>query len=246
MKEVRYIEFDKYLNNELSGAAIESFEKKLESNADFKQEFEIYKALENSLTSKFKSEKEEQELRNTLSNLGSKFIKDKEPVKKETKVISLMRYRNLMVAASIALLVGLFLFNNENPVYSDFSNHNSLELVVRSEHNEVVIKAQEAFNSENYEVALQQLTLLATKNKNDIEIELYKAICYLEINMYADADIIFDEISSGNSAFTNTAMWYKALSMLKQEQFEACKYVLQTIPKSAEEYKQAEKLLRKL
>ena len=246
MKEDSYILFDKYLNNELSDSELTSFEEQLNLDTDFKQEFEIYTALETSLNSKFGNEQEEKELRNTLSNLGSKYIKAENSTKKKGKIISLLNYKQYMVAASIALLIGFFLFNNGAPVYSDFSNHNTLELVVRSENSEAVIKAQEAFNSKNYEVALEQLTVLSATNKNDAEIELYKGICFLELNNYVEADIIFDIVSSGKSAFVHTASWYKALSMLKQEQFEACKYVLQTIPESADEYKQAKKLLRKL
>jgi len=244
MKEEIYITFDNYLNNKLSDLEVTSFEEKLKSDTDFKQEFEIYKALETSLASKFENEKEEMALKKTLSNLGSKYIKPEDVVKKKGKLISLFNYKQLMVAASIAFLIGLFLFNNGNPVYSDFASHNSLELVVRGGNNDTLLKAGKAFNSKNYKEALHYLTILS--NTNNTEIELYKGICYLELNVFVEADIIFDKISSGNSAFANTAMWYKALSMLKQGQFEACKYVLQTIPESADEYKQAKKLLRKL
>jgi len=246
MKEDHYITFDNYLNNELSGAELASFEEQLNSDADFKQEFEIYKAIESSLSSKFENEEEEKALRNTLSKLGSTHIKQENSTKKKGKVISFLNYKKLMVAASIALLIGFFLFNNGEPVYSDFSNHQALELVVRSDNNEAVVKAQEAFNSKNYKAALKQLTILSETTKNDAEIELYKGICFLELDNYVEADVIFDEISSGKSVFANTASWYKALSMLKQQQFEACKYVLQRIPESADEYNKAQKLLKKL
>ncbi len=246
MEENNYILFDNYLNKELSASELISFEEKLQSHADFKQEFEIYKALETSLASKFKNEEAEKELRNTISKLGSKYIKSEKSTKNKGKLISLFNYKKLMVAASIALIIGFFLFNNGEPVYADFSNHKNLELVVRGDNNEAFIKAQDAFNSKNYKEALEQLTILSETNSNDTEIELYKGICYLELNIYVEADVLFDALSSGDSAFVNTATWYKALSMLKQEQFEACKYVLKTIPESADEYKQAQKLLKKL
>lgn len=244
MKEERYILFDNYLNKELSASELISFEEKLNSDDDFKQEFKIYKALETSLASKFENKEKEIALRKTLTNLGSEYIKPENSAKRKGKLISLFNHKQLMVAASVALLIGFFLFNNGEPVYSNFSNHNSLELVVRGENNDTVINAEKAFNSKNYKEALNYLMQLS--NSNDTEIELHKGICFLELNLYADGDIIFDKISNGNSAFKNTATWYKALSMLKQEQFEACKHALKTIPKSAEEYKQAKKLLRKL
>tara|TARA_R110001583_G_scaffold52804_1_gene163532 strand:- start:960 stop:1706 length:747 start_codon:yes stop_codon:yes gene_type:complete len=248
MEELRYIEFDKFLNNELTKTEKISFEERLQSDDDFKQKFEIYKALETSLSSKYENEEAEKELRNTLSQLGTKFIKEEntKTKTKETKVISLMRYRKLMVAASIALLIGFFLFKNGNPVYSDFSKHANLDLVVRGDTNEAITKAETAFNSKNYNEALKQLTILSEEFPNDVEIQLYKGISLLELNNYAEAEAIFNNISKGNSALVTKATWYKALSLLKQEQFEACKEVLKTIPESADEFEQAKKLLRKL
>jgi tetratricopeptide (TPR) repeat protein len=249
MEELRYIEFDKFLNNELTDTELKAFEEKLQSDADFKQEFEIYKALETSLSSKYENEEAEKELRNTLSQLGSKYITDKTKTKtkaKETKVISLFNYRKLLVAASIALLIGFFIFKNGNPVYSDFSNHNSLELVVRGNNNETITKAEEAFNTKNYKTAFAQLTILEEQLPNDVEIQLYKGICLIEMDKFTHAETIFNKISKGNSAYKHKATWYKALSLLKQEKFEDCKQVLKTIPESAEEFEQAKKLLKKL
>ncbi|WP_457610082.1 tetratricopeptide repeat protein [Lutibacter sp.] len=246
MKEEKYIVFDKYLTNELTQEALTSFEEKLQSDANFKQEFEIYKALNSSLSSKFENEEEEKKLRDTLSNLGKTYLTEEKANKKKGKVISLINYKQLMVAASIALLIGFFIFKDGNPVYNDFSNHTPLELVVRSENNTATMKAEEAFNSKNYKEAFKQLSILANKNPNDTEIQLYKGISLLELNEYAKAEAIFNKISSGNSSFSNTAKWYKALVFLKQGKLEKCKKVLKTIPESAEEYKQAKKLLRKL
>ncbi len=246
MKEEKYIVFDKYLTHELTQAALTSFEEKLQSDANFKQEFEIYKTLNSSLSSKFENEEEEKRLRNTLSNLGTTYLAEEKSNKKKGEIISLINYKQLMVAASIALLIGFFIFKDGNPVYNDFSNHTPLELVVRGENNTATIKAEEAFNSKNYKEAFKQLSILANKNPNDTEIQLYKGISLLELNKYAEAEAIFNKISSGNSSFSNTAKWYKALVFLKQGKLEKCKKALKTIPKSAEEYKQAKKLLRKL
>ena len=246
MQEERYIKFEQYLNHELSKEALKAFEEELKSNADFKDDFEIYIALESSLGSKFKNEEEEKKLRKTLADLGSRHIKQHENDKKETKIIPLFRYRNLMVAASIALLIGFFIFNNGNPVYGDFAKHNTLELVVRGENNEAISLAEAAFNSKNYEEALKQLTILSNSYPNDPEINLYLGICQLELNNYVEAAIVFNEIIEGNSVYESKAIWYKALNFLKQKKFKESKEVLKTIPESAEEYPQAKKLLKKL
>lgn len=242
MEELRYIEFDNYLSNKLVEEELTSFKKRLQSDTDFKKEFEIYKALNSSLSSKFKNEKGEKALRNTLSNLGSKYIKEE----KKGKVISMKRLRPLMVAASIALLIGFFLFNNGNPTYSDFSKHNNLEIVVRGDSNDTKLKAEKSFNSKDFSGALKQLTILYNEYPNDVEIQLYKGISLLELNNYSEAETLFETISNGNSVFAPKATWYKALNYLKQEKFENCKRVLQTIPESADEYELAEKLLGEL
>ena len=246
MEEFKYIEFENYLKNELTEIEKKAFELKLKSDVDFKQEFEIYKALNNSLSSKFSNEKDEQALRSTLTNLGNQFIKEPKSSKKKTKVISLFNYKKLMVAASIALLIGFFIFKNENPTYSDFANHSNLEFTVRGDNNKTIKTAETAFNTQNYTTAFAQLTVLEKEFPNDIEIQLYKAICLLELDKFSQADVIFEKISTGDSAFSTKATWYKALSLLKQEKFEACKNTLKTIPESAEEYKMAKKLLNKL
>ncbi|MCF6180516.1 hypothetical protein [Lutibacter sp.] len=244
MKEDRYILFENYLTNKLSNTELQSFEKKLEKDTDFKQEFEIYKNLNTSLKSKFENEESEIALKKTLNNLGSQFIKHNKS--KKQKVISLFNYKSLMIAASIALLVSLFIFKNGKPVYSDFSNHNALEIVVRGENNGTVVKAENAFNSKNYKEALQQLTILSNTYPNDTEIKLYQGISNLELGNYTNAETIFNKISEGNSAFATTATWYKALNYLKQKEFKKCKEVLKTIPKSADKFGQAKKLLNKL
>lgn len=247
MQQERYIRFDQYLNNELSKEELKSFEEELKSDADFKENFDIYVALESSLASKFENEEETLALRKTLSDLGSHYIKQGGNNKKEPKVISLFRYRNLMVAASIAVLIGFFLFNNgRSPVYGDFAQHNPLELVVRGDNNEAVSKAEAAFNAKNYEEALKQLTILAGDYPNDAEISLYLGISHLELNHYAEAETIFNAVSEGNSALATKAVWYKALTFLKQKKLNECKEVLKTIPESAEEYPQAKRLLKKL
>ena len=181
-----------------------------------------------------------------MTNLGTQFIKEEVSTKKKSKVITLFNYKKLMVAASIAILISFFIFKNGNPVYSDFANHTNLEFTVRGDNNQTITNAETAFNAKNYKTAFAQLTVLEAQFPNDIEIQLYKGICLLEMDKFSQAETIFETISRGNSAFLTKATWYKALSYLKQEQFEACKNTLKTIPESAEEYTQAKKLLRKL
>jgi hypothetical protein len=244
MEEKKYILFDKYLNNELTAEEKNSFEEELSTDLNLKNEFDLYTEVEHSLGTKFENAKQEAALKETLTSLGNKYIQAKTEPK--SKVIPLFKYRKLMVAASIALLIGFFVFNPSKPSYSDFANYPTLQLVERSENSTALQKAEEAFNNKNYKTAFAQFTILEEQFPKDIELQLYKGVCLVELEKYSQAETIFTTIISGNSAFKNTAKWYQALSLLKQEQFEASKAMLQTITEDAEEFEQAQKLLRKL
>jgi len=64
------------------------------------------------------------------------------------------------------------------------------------------------------------------------------------MNHLADANL--NSLISGTSAYKNKALWYLALSKFKQENRDACILLLKQIPESADDYKQAQKLLNKL
>ena len=55
-----------------------------------------------------------------------------------------------------------------------------------------------------------------------------------------------DGIIRLKSIYKNKAIWYLALSKLKQKDFTACKEILLTLPKSSEDYDNAQKILNKL
>ncbi|MFT5891542.1 MAG: hypothetical protein ACI9Y7_001646, partial [Dokdonia sp.] len=68
----------------------------------------------------------------------------------------------------------------------------------------------------------------------------------VEIENYADAEQIFVNLSTGNSVFKYKAQWYNALNFLKQGDTDRCKQILQDLPQEAENYKNAQELLKKL
>ncbi len=59
-------------------------------------------------------------------------------------------------------------------------------------------------------------------------------------------DSVLEELSEGKSIYLNKACWVDALSLLKQEHYEQCAMMLKTIPEIAEDYDNAQQLLKKL
>jgi TolA-binding protein len=247
MKDVDYLDIEKYLQGELSDDELQMFNKRLNSEVDFAKEVALYEDINKTLTSRAVHRDEENKLRKTLKNLSKE--QDSKPTsetKKEVKVFRLKSYTKFLVAASIVLFLGVLIFKNGQPSFNNFSNYDNLELVVRGDSDKSLIKAQEAFNSKDYKTAADELSNLVKKYRTKIELQLYLAISLIEIDKFELAEKILDKIIKGKSVYVNKATWHLALSKLKQKDYEACKMVLKTISKDADEYKEALKLLEKL
>ncbi len=254
MENFNYLEIDKYLNGELTEKELMTFREKLKTDTDFANEVKLYQEIESKLTSKMSNQKEENDLRNTLEDLSLVFSEkegktksEKQKVKKqESKVFSLKRYSKYMVAASIILIATILWKNSINPIYSDFANHESIDLVVRGNSDKNLINAQDAFNSKDFVTAEKELRTLLYLDRTKVELQLYLGICLLEQNKYEKAESIFNKIATGKSIYKNKAIWYMALSKLKQKDYKSCKVYLKQIPKDAEDYQNAKKLFVRL
>ena len=249
-KEIDYLIIEKYLQKELETEALLNFEKRLKEDVNFAKEVALYIEVNNTLTSRFSNYKEENNLRNTLEDLGAIHINNIEKVipEKEVKVFSLMKYSKYLVAASLVLFASLVWMNNDKNSlnYNDYANHDTLELVVRGNNNTHLLKAEKAFNTQNYVLAQSELELLLQEDATKVELQLYLAICLVEQNKFELADSILTKIIKGNTIYKNKAIWNLGLSKLKQKDYPSCKTVLTSLPKSADDYMQAAKILKKL
>jgi len=253
-KEIDYLEIENYLLGELDDEQLLAFEKKLKEDVDFAKEVALYKEINATLSSRFSSYDEENKLRNTLEDLGtihiskpiSSQIKD-EFKKKEPKVFSLRKYSKYLVAASLVLFASLVWMNsNTNPTYSDFVSYETIELTVRGNNNEHLSIAQKAFNNKDFLLAQKEFKILLQEDSTNVELQLFLAISYIEQNKFELADNMLTKIINGKSVYKNKAIWHLALSKLKQKDYKLCKEVLRTLPKNADDYSKAEKLLEKL
>jgi len=80
----------------------------------------------------------------------------------------------------------------------------------------------------------------------DLQVELYLGICWLETQQYAKANAVFQKISETESSFKDYGQWYLALSYLKQGNKTACRKTLQEVPAESEFAAKAQKLLKRL
>jgi hypothetical protein len=239
MNEERYILFGQYLENELSAEGKTNFEKQLSEDTEFAWAFEIFKELNLHLENKFGNENELKAFKKNLKSVSKEHFKTK-----KSKVVAFKPWQ-YAIAASVAVLVGLFVFQNINPTFEDYNNPEMATFIERGDVNENLKLAQDAFNTKNYIAAIPYFEAVLKENKTP-EIQYFYAVSLLEDNQFQKAETNLTELKSGTSIYKNKATWYLALSKLKQKDYKSCKKILLTIPDDFEDYDQVQDLLNEL
>lgn len=239
MNEEHYIAFDQYLENELSQEEKINFENKLIEDPEFAASFEVFKELNLHLKNKFGNQKELENFNKNLKSISKAHFKTK-----KSKVIPFKPWQ-YAVAASVAILVGMFFFQNINPSFDDYNNPENASFTERGTVNENLKRAEVAFNEKNYSAAISYFEALLKDNKSS-EIQYFYAVSLLEDNQFEKAESNLKELNSGTSIYKNKATWYLALSKLKQKEYKSCKEILLTIPDDYEDYDQVQQLLNEL
>lgn len=239
MNDERYILFENYLSNELSAEEKANFEKQLAEDPELASAFEIFKDLNLHLGNKFGNQEELKAFKKNLKSISKEHFKTKKP-----KVVAFKPWQ-YAIAASVAILVGLFVFQNINPSFDDYNNPEMATFIERGDVNENLKLAQDAFNAQKYKTAIPYFEAVLKENKSP-EIQYFYAVSLLEDNQFQKAETNLSELKTGASIYKDKATWYLALSKLKQEDYKSCKEILQTIPDDFEDYDQVQELLNEL
>lgn len=240
MNEERYIEFNQYLDNEMSIEEKNNFEKQLSEDQELVSSFEIFKELNQHLSNKFGNATELESFKQNLKSISHEHFKVK-----KSKIITFKPWQ-YSVAASVAILIGLFVFmQNNQPAFEDYDQHENAYFTERGNADNQLKLAQDAFNANNYKEAITNFDLVLKQNTSP-EIQLFYAISLLEDNQFQKAELQLMDLKLGNSIFRNKAIWYLALLKLKQKDYKSCKEFLNSIPKDYENYNQVQELLDKL
>ncbi len=208
---------DKYFENTLTPKEQSIFNSLLQSDEEFKKEFQFQNDLK-----KVTAINRREELKLDLQQFEKEY-------KKKLKDRFLLK--NWLIAASIALLVGFGLWSVKDCYYpsdqqlyaQNFEPYrNIIQPVVRGENpNTIEYSAFVAYENKNYHKAINLFN--SVDNPNDAYIQFYKAMCLQSLNKLDDAIQILlpiataknEESSSDN--FAEMANWYLALAYLKTD-----------------------------
>jgi len=239
MNDEMYIGFESYLANEMPAEDKKLFEEKLVNDAQFKQQFELYKETTQFLSHKFSSETVA--FKENLKAISSKNFEALEEV--PTKVVNLKPWY-YAVAASMALVFGTILYNQSGPQYGDYNQHETAQFMERGDEDANLKQAQEFFNEGQFQKAVDAFE--KSTQFNNPEVIYFYAIALIETSQYAKSDLLLRDLKKGTSVYKDKATWYLALSNLKQKKIGACISYLKQIPVDAEEYEKAQELLKDL
>lgn len=254
-----------YLDGLLSQEANTNFETQFSTNPELREYIAINKEMraqyneqdwsfvEDSNTNQtkelenyFKS-KNASELKTVLKKVNSDFqSKSKTTKSKKLPFIGL--------AASIALLIGFFIFNSSESsleLYEDYNNWEELpSLINRGEAGDSILaKAEMAFLNKDYNEAYTLFeSYIENTNAYNPNAELYFGITQLELNNFKGALNTFDKLLNSKSLDSSKAYWYKTLIYLKMDVEVNAVKQLETITSNSENFNfnKAKLLLEKL
>lgn len=230
-----------YFEGTLTDAERALFAEKLESDAEFKAEFEFQKNVKAAIQLE-----ERKKLKAKLKVL------ENQRTPKKTKKYS-VRWLSIAASFIVFISVGYWLFMSQNSNDSLYKNYyetfpNVEAPVVRgSVSNDIKSEAFYAYDSKQYDEALCLFSEIFEQDKDDYAL-FYKGLSLMELERFPEAVTVFEGYQTKpNSAFNSYVKWYLALSYLKKNETVKSKVLIQELAKSENPFQnQAKELLRDL
>lgn len=265
LSENLQLQADKYLVSTLSESELKAFKLELTNNKALQDYISINQEMNAQyndldwqfLGSNFNNKVEEleqffkkeetKELKLTLQKISDNYNNNSKKIGVKKKNI----YPFLAVAASIMLLLGVFFYNSNKNLYSNYNTWNELpSLIERSaSQNQMLQNAEQAFINKDYLTANTLYSqYIKQENTTNYNVYLYLGITQIELNKNEEALLSFNKVIESNSLDFSKGYWYKALTYLKIKDNANAIVQLEIIIKNPENYKfaEAKKLLEKL
>jgi len=246
MNEQDYSLLQDYFNGQLPEADAEAVIKRTQTDTAFAEAFALQQEMEQFPALQNKRESFIQNLQNIEKEY---FIQENKKTEKDHSAPPFRVKNNLnrwlaIAAVMVGIVAVVWLIRPQNTVeYAQFAQHAPLAIVERGSTDNSTAQAQSAFNAGQYERALPLLEQVIQAQPGLTVAQLYKGICLIELNREADARQILAPIAEGPTALKNEALWYVALSYLKEKDMNTCRQVLQKMPTDDPRYEQAKKIL---
>lgn len=253
-------QFEKYTSGKLIGKEKSDFEASLARNPTLQEQYDVYIMQQSYLQTQKQKAIVKQSMDNALQEFkqehkgkvqgesGNVIEMPKEEVRKQS-----MLYYLIPAAVAAMLILGLFIrplfdatSSSGNDLYANYFNPDAISLQTRSTNAASILKAEQAFNAKNYELAYQQFENLSDEaNGGDPQLQFYQGISALGAGNLDEGKQILEPLLT-HSVFGAGSRYYLALLMIKQDDIANAKQSLGQIPSISSYYKTAQELLQKL
>lgn len=197
-----------YFSNSLNAEQELLFNKLLEEDEAFKQQFEYESNLKRAI-----KEKRHLDLKQKLKGFETNIEKPKKP-KRKISYLSLAASVVLLISAGWFGYQSLFGFNSSKLYQENFKAYpNTVYTITRSDSiNSLEREAFVAYESEAYQLAIDKFNQADSKDY----FTFYKAQSFLNLGNTTKAKELFQQIIKQNKKFVAESYWYLSLSYLKE------------------------------
>ncbi|PXX96971.1 hypothetical protein DF185_18240 [Marinifilum breve] len=248
MSDMNFDRIEDFLDGGLSDDQLKEFEKDLLDDPDLQMELDLHQEVDEAIM--------ENDIMDLRSKLEAIEIPPKEQEKRKFKYLTKWN----IVAASLALFIGLgslmFLVNNKNSysnekVYSNYYKPYAIVNTTRSADaniDNMLVTALKSYEAKDYQTALTLFKQILDKDSTNITSNFYSGISNLEINEYHKANKNFTRvIKHKNNLFIEQSEWYLGFCYLMTNERDKAIKQFNTIARGNSFYKaKAQEILSKL
>jgi hypothetical protein len=220
---------EKYCEGKLNSEDRRAFENQLLVNEELKDEFELYKAITQSL-----SEINEDAIREKLNKIDKELINSRD--NKETTILQIRNSRFYAIAASIILLFGLtyyFLFfnnSNQNLIASFEIEEPGLPVVMSNDAFNNFDEVMNAYKLNNLDESLAILRKIEKAKPENDTANYYIGVILSRQDKTQDAIPYLEKISNNSgSRFREKAMYLLGINYWKENNLDRVKNIFNTL-----------------
>lgn len=248
MSEMNFDRIEDFLDGGLTDDQLKEFENDLLNDSDLQMELDFHREVDEAI------------MENDIMDLRSKLEAIEVPPKVEEKRKFKYLTKWNIVAASLALFLGLgslmFLVNNKSTysnekVYSNYYKPYNVVMNTRSPDasiDNMLVNALKSYEARDYRTALNLFKQILEKDSTNITSNFYSGISNLEISEYHKANKNFKRVlRHKNNLFIEQSEWYLGFCYLMTNERDKAIKQFSTIAKGNSFYRsKAQEILSKL
>lgn len=239
-------ELESYLNQELSGDKLASFEEQLISNQELKDEINLIKNIDLAL-----KESDVMNLRSKLRDIAGDIASQKQTERAFPARIKSGRVVISTIAAAIILLLGitglLSKQMSQGEIYQKFYTKYETSGIVRSADltaNQTLTEALQKFDNQQYQAALNLFSQVIANDQNNMVGHFYSGVALQETGKYKNAIKEFETVTiDKDNLFTEQAEWYMGLCFIQTNENKKAYKQFKKIAKKEGFYQQKAKAI---